>query len=37
VPGGGVLIRDVAGDLFYVPRPAALDARSRALLDVFVD
>lgn len=37
VPGGGVLIRDVAGDLFYVPKPAALDAVSRKLLDVFVD
>lgn len=37
VPGGGVLIRDVAGDLFYVPDPAALDATSRRLLEVFVD
>jgi len=37
VPGGGVLIRDVAGDLYYIARPAALDAASRALLEVFVD
>jgi hypothetical protein len=37
VPGGGVLIRDVAGDLFYIPRPEALDSKSRGLLDVFVD
>lgn len=37
VPGGGILIRDVAGDLFYIAAPDALDARSRQLLDVFVD
>jgi Domain of unknown function (DUF1854) len=37
VPGGGVLIRDVAGDLFHIPEPTRLDARSRMLLDVFVD
>ena len=37
VPGGGVLIRDVAGDLFYAPKPSSLDARSRKLLEVFVD
>lgn len=32
VAGGGILIRDVAGDLYHVPDPAALDAASRALL-----
>jgi len=37
VPGGGVLIRDVAGDLYYVRKPAALDSRSRELLEVLVD
>jgi hypothetical protein len=37
VPGGGVLIRDVAGDLYYVADTAALDAKSRKLLEVFVD
>lgn len=37
VPGGGVLIRDVAGDLFRVAEPAALDAKSRRLLAAFVD
>jgi hypothetical protein len=37
VPGGGVLIRDVAGDLYYVRKPSALDRRSRELLAVFVD
>ncbi|MDX1563246.1 MAG: DUF1854 domain-containing protein [Gammaproteobacteria bacterium] len=37
VPGGGVLIRDVAGDLYFIRRPQALDAHSRALLEVFVD
>jgi hypothetical protein len=37
VPGGGLLVRDVAGDLFYVRDPEALDPRSRELLWVFVD
>jgi len=36
-PGGGLLIRDVAGDLYFVPDPAALDASSRAWLWAFVD
>lgn len=36
VPGGGVLIRDVAGDLFRIASPATLDAKSRRLLDAFV-
>lgn len=37
MPGGGLLIRDVAGDLFHIPDPARLDARSRQLLWAFVD
>ncbi len=37
LPGGGLLIRDVAGDLYYVADPAALDRQSRELLWVFVD
>jgi len=37
IPGGGLLIRDVAGDLYYVDDPGSLDAKSRALLWVFVD
>ena len=37
VPGGGVLVRDVAGDLYYIRQPEALDAKSRELLEVFVD
>lgn len=37
VPGGGVLIRDVAGDLYCVTEPAALDGRSRQLLGVYID
>ncbi len=37
VPGGGLVIRDVAGDLYFVADPAALDRRSRDLLWVFVD
>ena len=37
IPGGGLLIRDVAGDLYYVDDPATLDEKSRALLWAFVD
>ena len=37
VPGGGIVIRDVAGDLYHVPDPAAMDERSRRLLWAFVD
>jgi hypothetical protein len=36
MPGGGLLIRDVAGDLYHVPDPHALDRRSRELLWAFV-
>jgi hypothetical protein len=36
VPGGGLLIRDVAGDLYHVPDPSVLDRRSRELLWAFV-
>jgi len=35
--GGGLLIRDVAGDLYAVRDPERLDARSRDLLWVFLD
>jgi len=37
LPHGGLLIRDVTGDLYHLGRPAALDQRSRALLWAFVD
>ena len=37
LPRGGLLIRDVAGDLYRVIDPAALDDQSRALLWAFVD
>ena len=37
LPDGGLLIRDVAGDLYAVPESARLDARSRKLMWVFVD
>ena len=37
LPAGGLLIRDVAGDLYRLPAPAALDRRSRELLWAFVD
>ena len=32
IAGGGLLIRDVAGDLYHVPDPGALDAASREWL-----
>jgi len=34
---GGLLIRDVADNLFVIPEPGALDAHSRKLLWAFVD
>jgi len=34
---GGLLIRDVAGDLFYIPSPADLDPASQKRLQVYVD
>lgn len=37
LPGGGLLIRDVAGDLYRLADPRGLDKRSRALLWAFVD
>ncbi len=37
VPGGGFLIRDVAGDLYYIGTPSALDAKSRELLWAYVE
>jgi hypothetical protein len=37
LPGGALLIRDVAGDLYRLPEPGELDRRSRQLLWAFVD
>jgi len=37
LPGGGFLLRDVAGDLYRIPDPATLDETSRSLLWAFVD
>jgi len=37
LPHGGLLIRDVAGDLYHIGDPVSLDAKSRALLWAFVD
>ena len=37
VPGGGIVIRDVAGDLYHVPDPRAMDEKSRKWLWAFVD
>src|SRR5678816_1603101 len=37
LPGGGLLIRDVAGDLYRLADPKRLDKKSRELLWAFVD
>lgn len=37
LPSGGLLIRDVAGDLYKLADPNGLDRKSRALLWAFVD
>jgi hypothetical protein len=37
LPAGGLLIRDVTGDLYRLPDPASLDRASRAMLWAFVD
>ena len=37
LPDGGLLIRDVAGDLYRLPESERLDGRSRELLWAFVD
>ena len=37
LPHGGLLVRDVAGDLYLLADPEALDKHSRALLWAFVD
>jgi uncharacterized protein DUF1854 len=37
LPGGGLLLRDAAGDLYLIPPPAQLDARTRRILWAFVD
>lgn len=37
LPDGSLLLEDVYGDLYRVPAPGALDAKSRKLLWAFVD
>lgn len=37
VPGGGVVIRDVSGDLYHVSDPESLDEKSQRWLWAFVD
>lgn len=37
VPGGGIAIRDVAGDLYHVRDPESMDQKSRRWLWAFVD
>lgn len=36
LPGGGFLIRDVAGDLYRLPEPEQMDGKSQELLWAFV-
>lgn len=37
VPGGHLLVRDVAGDLYRIAPPATLDPRSRKILWAYAD
>ena len=37
LPSGGLLIRDVAGDLYRLADPSTMDKKSRGLLWAFVD
>ena len=37
LPGGGLLIRDVAGDLYHIANRQALDGKSKKLLWAFAD
>jgi Domain of unknown function (DUF1854) len=37
LPGGGLIIRDVTGDLYKLGDPRTMDRRSRSLLWAFVD
>jgi len=37
LPNGGILIRDVAGDLYRLAAPSQMDRKSRELLWAFVD
>lgn len=37
LPGGGLLVRDVAGDLYHLAKPKEMDKGSRELLWAFVD
>ncbi|HKE20363.1 MAG TPA: DUF1854 domain-containing protein [Kofleriaceae bacterium] len=37
LPGGGFLVRDVAGDLYLIPANGELDARSQRALWAFID
>ena len=37
LPNGGILIRDVAGDLYRLAAPSQMDRKSRELLWAFID
>ena len=37
LPKGGILIKDIAEDLLYIPDPSKLDAKSQKILWAFLD
>lgn len=37
MPNGGLLIKDVAGDLYLIPEPGKLDKKSRKLIWAYLD
>ncbi|HYF49797.1 MAG TPA: DUF1854 domain-containing protein [Planctomycetota bacterium] len=37
VPGGGYLLKDIAGDLFHIPSPETMDEKSQGILWALVD
>ncbi|NNM32463.1 MAG: DUF1854 domain-containing protein [Gemmatimonadetes bacterium] len=37
MPGGGFVVEDVAGDLYYVDRPGSLDRKSRQFLWAYAE
>ena len=37
LPSGGLLIRDIAGDLFHIPEPNNMCQRSKKLIAPFID
>ena len=37
LPGGGLLIRDISGDLYCIPQPDQLDQKNRKILWTYAD